>query len=343
MPELKIGDRWVGDAHPPLVIAEVGINHEGDVRKARRMVEDAKAAGAECVKFQCHVIEDEMIPNAVVPGNATESIWDIMSRCALDEADERCLKDLVESEGMTYLSTPFSRAAADRLERIGVRAYKIGSGECNNYPLVRHIASFGKPVILSTGMNDLASIQPAVDILHEEEIPYVLMHCTSMYPTPYANVRLGALGELAERFPDAVLGLSDHSIGNYACLAAVALGARVLEKHFTSDKSWAGPDVPISIDPAELRDLIQGSRAVFAALGGHKSVLPEEQPTIDFAYACVVAVRDIPAGESLSRENTWVKRPGTGPIKAAAFEEVLGRVAARPIPKDAQVSREDLL
>ena len=342
MPELKIADRLVGDAHPPLVVAEVGINHEGDPRKARRMVEDARAAGAECVKFQCHVIDDEMIPNAVVPGNASESIWDIMSRCALDEEEERCIKELVEAKGMTYLSTPFSRAAADRLERMGVRAYKIGSGECNNYPLVRHIASFGKPVILSTGMNDLATIQPAVDILRARNVPYALMHCTSMYPTPYEKVRLGALRELAERFPDAVLGLSDHSIGNYACFAAVALGARVIEKHFTSDKSWAGPDVPISIDPAELRDLIQGSRAIFAALGGHKSVLPEEQATIDFAYACVVAVRDIAAGDALSRENTWVKRPGTGPIKAAAFEDVLGRVAARRIPKDAQLSLEDL-
>src|SRR2546430_12230032 len=161
MPELKIADRLVGDAHPPLVVAEVGINHEGDPRKARRMVEDARAAGDECVKFQCHVIDDEMIPNAVVPGNASESIWDIMSRCALDEEEERCIKELVEAKGMTYLSTPFSRAAADRLDRMGVRAYKIGSGECNNYPLVRHIASFGKPVTLRTGMNDLAAIQPA--------------------------------------------------------------------------------------------------------------------------------------------------------------------------------------
>ena len=168
------------------------------------------------------------------------------------------------------------------------------------------------------------------------------MHCTSMYPTPYDKVRLGALHDLAERFPDAVLGLSDHSIGNYACLAAVALGARVLEKHFTSDKTWPGPDIPISIDPSELRDLVQGSRAVFAALGGHKSVLPEEQPTIDFAYSCVVAIRDISAGEPLSPGNVWVKRPGTGGIKAVAYEDVLGRVALRPIRKDAQVSFEDL-
>jgi N-acetylneuraminate synthase len=260
----------------------------------------------------------------------------------LDEAEERSLKELVESKGMLYLSTPFSRAAADRLERLGVAAYKIGSGECNNYPLVRHIASFGKPVILSTGMNDLESIQPAIEILRSYRIPYALMHCTSMYPTPYDKVRLGALSEFRERFPDAVLGLSDHSIGNYACLAAVALGARILEKHFTSSKAWAGPDIPISIDPVELRELVQGSRAVFAALGGRKAILPEEQPTIKFAYACVVVTRDIEAGERLSHRNIWVKRPGTGSIKAAAFEEVLGRVAARPIRKDTQLSLEDL-
>ncbi len=342
MPELRIGDRWIGDCHPPLVIAEVGINHEGDVAKARRMVDDAHAAGAECVKFQCHVIDDEMIPNAVVPGNATESIWDIMSRCALEESEECGLKQRVEAHGMLYLSTPFSRAAADRLERIGVRAYKIGSGECNNYPLIRHIAAFGKPVILSTGMNDLDSIEPAVAILRAAGVPYALLHCTSMYPTPYDKVRLGALRELAARFPDAVLGLSDHSIGNYACLAAVALGARILEKHFTSDKSWPGPDIPISIDPSELRDLVQGSRAVWAALGGRKTVLPEERPTIDFAYACVVAIRDIAPGDTLSLDNVWVKRPGTGPIKAAAFETVLGRVAARLVRRDSQLSFEDI-
>jgi len=145
-----------------------------------------------------------------------------------------------------------------------------------------------------------------------------------MYPTPYEKVRLGALGELAERFPDAVIGLSDHSIGNYTCFAAATLGARILEKHFTSDKTWPGPDVPISIDPTELKDLIQGSRAIHAALGGSKVILPDEKATIDFAYACVVSIRDIKPGEKLSAENIWVKRPGTGEIKAVHYEELLG-------------------
>jgi sialic acid synthase SpsE len=342
MTAFRIGSRVVGDDQPPLVIAEIGINHEGDAAKARRMVDDAAQAGCECVKFQSHVIDDEMIPNDVVPGNATESIWNIMARCALSEADERSLKQYVEQKGLIYLSTPFSRAAADRLRRMDLPAYKIGSGECNNYPLVRHIAGFGKPVILSTGMNDLDSIRPAVEILRAAPVPFALTHCTSMYPTPYDKVRLGGIADLRTAFPDAVVGLSDHSLGNYTCLAAVALGARILEKHFTSDKTWPGPDVPISMDPAELADLVRGSRAVFDALGGAKTILPDEQPTIDFAYACVVTIEDIAAGDAFSAANVWVKRPGTGEIKARDFERVLGRRAARAIPANTQVRWSDL-
>jgi sialic acid synthase SpsE len=342
MRRIQIHDRVIADDQPPLVIAEIGINHEGDVNKARRMVDDAIKAGCECVKFQCHVVDDEMIPNDVVPGNATETIWDIMARCALSESDERELKRAVEDAGAIYLSTPFSRAAADRLEAMHVLAYKIGSGECNNYPLIRHIAGFGKPVILSTGMNDLSSIRPAVEILRGAGVSYALTHCTSMYPTPYSKVRLGAIGELRDAFPDAVVGLSDHSLGTYTCLAAVALGARILEKHFTSDKTWPGPDVAISLDPPELADLVRGSRAVFEALGGGKTILPEEQPTIDFAYACVVTTREVKSGELLSNENVWVKRPGTGEIKARDFEKVLGRRATRTIPANAQVGWKDV-
>src|SRR3954469_22831409 len=204
---IDFNGRLIGADHPPLVIAEIGINHEGSLDKAIEMIDDAHAAGCECVKFQSHVIEDEMIPNGVIPGNATESIWDIMARCALSEDEERRLKAYVESRGMIFLSTPFSRAAAVRLESMGVRAYKIGSGECNNYPLVRHIASYGKPVILSTGMNDLDSIEPSVNILRRAGVPYALLHCTSMYPTPYEKVHLGALAVLAENYPDAVIGL----------------------------------------------------------------------------------------------------------------------------------------
>jgi N-acetylneuraminate synthase len=339
---IRIGDRLVGCDHPPLVVAEIGINHEGDFDKAVRMIDDAHAAGCECVKFQCHVVDDEMIPNDVVPGNTHETIWNIMVRCALSEEQDRALMAYAESKGMIYLSTPFSRAAAVRLEEMNLCAYKIGSGECNNYPLIRHVAGYGKPVILSTGMNSLQSIAPAVDILRQRGVPFALLHCTSIYPTPYSKVRLGALGDLQTAFPDAVVGLSDHTLGNYTCFGAVPLGASILEKHFTSDKTWPGPDVPISIDPRELRELIEGSRAIHLALGGSKTILREEQPTIDFAYACVVSLRDVLPGEPLTPENIWVKRPGTGEIKAASFEQILGRLAARPIAANTQVKWTDL-
>jgi N-acetylneuraminate synthase len=337
MCEIEISGRKIGPAHKPFVIAEIGINHQGGVSKAVRMVDDAARVGCECIKFQCHVVEDEMIPNNVVPGNAAESIWDIMDRCKLSESEDAYLKKYVESKGMIYLSTPFSRAAADRLQRLGVAAFKIGSGECNNYPLVEHIARFSKPVILSTGMNDLASVGRAVDIFKRNRVPHAILHCTSIYPTPYAKVRLGALAQLRQAFPDTVLGLSDHSLGNYTCFAAVALGASILEKHFTSDKTWPGPDISLSIDPTELKDLIQGANAIHQALGGSKDILPAEQPTIDFAYACVVSTRNIVAGEKLTPDNTWVKRPGTGRIKAADYPRVLGKKAKVNIAANSQI------
>jgi len=342
--EMTIGNRIIGLDHPPFVVAEIGINHEGSLDKALRMVDDAARAGAECIKFQCHVIEDEMVPAArkVIPGNAKESIWDIMSRCVLTREEDRKIKEYVESKGIIYLSTPFSRAAADRLEELGVSAYKIGSGECNNYPLIEHIASFGKPVILSTGMNNLESIERAVGILRSVSVPFALLHCTSLYPTPYDKVRLGAIEELADAFPDAVIGLSDHSIGNYTSFAAVALGARILEKHFTSDKSWPGPDIAISVNPDELADLIEESRATWLALGGTKEILDEEGPTIAFAYASVVATRTIEKGERFTTANIWVKRPGIGEIRAADFSRVLGRIAARSIEINGFLSWDDL-
>lgn len=341
-PEFEIQGRKIGAAHPPLVIAEIGINHEGSYDKAIQMVDDARRAGCECVKFQYHVIEDEMIPNDVVPGNAQESIWDIMKRCALSRDEEQRLKQYVDDCGLIYLSTPFSRAAANELEALKVSWYKIGSGECNNYPLIRHVARFGKPVVLSTGMNDIDSIRPAVDIFRAARVPFALLHCTSMYPTPYDRVRLGAIADLREAFPEAVLGLSDHSLGAYTCFAAIPLGAAILEKHFTSSFDWPGPDIPISVDPAQLADMVKGSQAIHSALGGSKKILAEEQPTIDFAYACVVTTRPIAAGETFSADNIWVKRPGTGEIKARDYERLFGTVATRNLPKNAQVTWADV-
>ncbi|MCX6181575.1 MAG: N-acetylneuraminate synthase family protein [Bacteroidetes bacterium] len=341
MREIKIKHRTIGENFPPLVIAEIGINHEGDYVKLKKMVDDAFEAKCECVKIQTHIVEDEMIPNDITPDHCTESVYDIMKRCALSAQEEIDIKNYIEGKGMIFMSTPFSRAAADRLEKLGVEIYKIGSGECNNYPLVEHIASFGKPIILSTGMNNIESIAKAVKIMEKYNVPYALTHCTSMYPTPYDKVRLGGIEDLKKNFPNAIVGLSDHSLGNYTCFAAVSLGARILEKHFTSDKTWPGPDVALSIDPIELKELVFGSNAIFQALGGSKNILKEEQPIIDFAYSCVVTIKDVKEGDVFSKENLWVKRPGSGQVLAEKYYDILGKPAKRNIQKDEQLLLTD--
>lgn len=341
-PEIQIGHRKIGYEYNPLVIAEIGINHEGSLDLAITISDAAIDAGAEVVKHQTHVVEDEMSEHAkkVIPGNAEVSIYEIMQRCALDETQEQSLKQHIESRGAIFISTPFSRSAADRLERMNVPGYKIGSGECNNYPLIRHIARFGKPVILSTGMNDLPSIAKAVEVLRQHQVPYALLHCTNVYPSPDASIRLGALLQLQETFPDAVVGLSDHSIDNLACLGASALGAAILERHFIDDKSRPGPDVCCSMNPVELADLIKQTKRLKLMRGGEKGAVAEESPTIAFAYASVVAIKDILAGEVLSAENLWVKRPGTGDFLAADYDRLLGRKAKTAIASGEQLKRE---
>lgn len=344
-PFIQIQDRKVGYDHDPLVIAEIGINHEGSLQTAFEMVDAAHSAGAEVVKHQTHIVEDEMSAAAhqVIPGNADVSIYDIMSRCALDEKEERELKGYVERKGMIFVSTPFSRAAAERLHRFGVQAYKIGSGECNNYPLIEHIARYGKPVILSTGMNTIPSIGKAVAILRAHKVPYALLHCTNVYPTPPHIVRLGAMTQLAKEFPDAVVGLSDHTTDNLACLGAVALGASILERHFTDRIDRPGPDIACSMDPRALRELIHGSKILRQERGGEKGYVTEEQPTIDFAFATVVTTAAIPAGSVLEADNVWVKRPGSGEIPAEQYPRVLGTRAARDLPADTHLAWSDLM
>ncbi len=341
---IEIGQRRVGVDYPPLVIVEIGINHEGSLETAFEMVDAAWKSGAEVIKHQTHIVEDEMSQEAkkVIPGNASVSIYEIMERCALDEEDELKLKAYIESKGMIFISTPFSRAAADRLERMGVSSYKIGSGECSNYPLIEHIASFGKPMIVSTGMNNILSVTKMVAILEKYNISYVLLHTTNLYPTPSHLVRLGAMQELQKAFPDAIVGLSDHTTSNLACFAATALGASVLERHFTDKMERPGPDIINSMDPVALKELIIGSAEIARMRGGKKEAAKEEQVTIDFAFATVVTIRPIKEGEIFTKENLWVKRPGTGEIKAEAYAELLGKTAANDIDNDRHLCRDDI-
>lgn len=343
-PFIEIAGRKIGLDYNPLVIAEIGINHNGSIEVAKKMVDAAARAGVEMVKHQTHIVADEMSAAAkkVVPSHTKESIYEIMEACSLNEEDEIELKRYIEEKGMIFISTPFSRAAAERLERMNVPGYKIGSGECNNYPLLKHIASFGKPIILSTGMNTIESISKAVAIFKESKVPYALLHTTNVYPTPARIVRLGALSEIQEEFKDTIIGLSDHTVSNHACFGAVALGASILERHFTDNMERIGPDIVCSMDEKACSELIKGANLIKEMRGGRKGPVEEEKATIDFAYATVVAIKEIKTGETLTKENIWVKRPGTGEILAEDFEKLLGKTALNNIANASFVSWKDI-
>ncbi len=345
MKEIEISNRKIGPDHKPLLIAEIGINHNGSLDEAKKIVDAAVLAGIEVIKHQTHVVEDEMSPEAqkVIPGNSDKSIYQIMEECALSEDDEIALKEYVEQKGCIFISTPFSRAAADRLERMGVEAYKIGSGECNNLPLLDHVSDFGKPMIVSTGMNSLESVHQTVSFLKKKNAEFALLHTTNLYPTPNNLVRLGAMEALMNEFPDLIIGLSDHTVSNHACFGAVALGASILERHFTDTMTREGPDIICSMDPIQAKDLIEGANILFSQRGGSKEPAKEEQVTIDFAFATVVSIADISKGDTFTKENLWVKRPGTGEILAAEYQNILGKKANKFIPNNTHLRKEDII
>ncbi len=340
---MKIGNREISANHAPLVIAEIGINHGGDLEVAKNMVRLAAAAGCECVKHQTHIVEDEMTDEAksIFPPNADVAIWDVMAQCALSLDDEAELKRYTEELGMIWISTPFSRAAADFLEELDVPAYKIGSGEADNLPLIRHIAKKGKPVIMSTGMQSIDTIRASVQILEDAGIEYALLECTNLYPSPPEIVSLQGVTDLKNAFPNAVVGFSDHSIGPEMALASVALGASILERHYTDTRYRKGPDISCSMDPAELRFLIDRSREIHTALMNPKQRTGPEEDVYRFARASVVADKDLSAGSILTEADIWARRPGSGEIAGYDFDKVVGKKLKVSVQRNQQLKWSD--
>lgn len=344
MTSFEIAGTKIGANEPPIVVAEIGINHEGKLDVAIEMADAAIDAGAKFIKHQTHIPDAEMSLEArdVIPGNAEESIYDVISRCTLSAEEEFSLMQHVQKRGAIFFSTPFSREAADRLEDWNVPLYKIGSGECNNYPLVDHIAKFRKPVILSTGMNSIESIRTSVEIFRSARVPFALLHTTNLYPTPSRLLRLGGVTELKKAFPDAVVGLSDHSLNNLACISSIALGARIVERHFTDSKSRPGPDIICSMDGKELSGLLDGVQQIYQASGGSRVAAEEEKVTIAFAFSSVVATRKISRGESLGPDNIWLKRPNGGDFGPLDLTKLYGRIAISDIEENRQVQKNQL-
>ena len=335
---MKIGDRSIGPNEPPLIIAEIGINHGGNLDVAKNMVDLITQSGCECVKHQTHIIEDEMTEEAkeIFPPNADKSIWDVMKECSLTLDEEQELKEYAENLGLIWISTPFSRMAADFLDEIDVPAFKIGSGEADNLPLINHIAQKGKPIILSTGMQSIKSLKNSVKILENSGVEYALLECTNLYPSPPEIVSLQGIRELKEAFPKALVGFSDHSIGPNIALASVALGACIIERHFTDTRYRIGPDITCSMDPAELRLLVDRSVEIHKALMSPKQRTEPEEEVYKFARASVVADIDMPAGHTITEKDIWVRRPGSGEIPGYKYNDIIGKKLRLDVKKNHQ-------
>ena len=336
---MKIGNRSIGPNEPPLVIAEIGINHGGDLDVAKNMVDLIASSGCECVKHQTHIIEDEMTEEAksIFPPNADKSIWDVMKECSLTLDEEKELKKHAENLGLIWISTPFSRKAVDFLDHIDVPAFKIGSGEADNLPLINHIAKKGKPIIMSTGMQSIQSLKNSVEILENSHVEYALLECTNLYPSPPEIVSLKGIEELKEAFPKAVVGFSDHSIGPEMALASVALGACIVERHFTDTRYRNGPDISCSMDPAELRLMIDRSVEIYKALKNPKQRTTPEEDVYKFARASIVADKDMPAGHIITEKDIWARRPGSGEIPGYKYHDVIGKKLRLAVKKNHQL------
>jgi N-acetylneuraminate synthase len=342
---LKIGSRTVSQETPPLVVAELGINHSGSINKAKELVLAAKEAGAEAVKTQIHIPDAEMTQDArkVRPPNASKSIYEVIDESSLDLEAEQELRLFVRDHGLIYIATPFSLAALSFLKSIQPDAIKIGSGEIDHTLFVREVAASGFPVIASTGMHSASEIFSSINELRAYSTNYALLQCTNVYPCPPAAVALHGMNELENLYQPDAIGFSDHCEGTVIALAAIALGAQIVEKHFIDDPRATGPDVSASMTPSQLKELILGGNEIFQALGRSKARQPEEEATYRFARSSVYALRNIRRGEKFTRENLWAKRPGTGEIPAQSLPGLLGQFAARDILAEKLLVTKDVL
>jgi N-acetylneuraminate synthase len=340
MTELPIGERLVGDGHPCYVIAEACINHNGDFGTALRMVEAARAAGADAIKFQVHYLDDEMLPDVPTSANFGKPLREVLEETNLSDDEHVALKEHCGALGIEYLCTAYCREAGAFLARLGVAAFKTGSGEATNHPFLRSLAQYGAPLLVSTGMTTLDEVDRTVEVVRDTGTPFGIFHCTSEYPPVYEDLNLGLISFYKDRY-GVVVGHSDHTPNIYSAIAAVANGASLVEKHLTLDKTQPGADHAVSIEPAELYELVRGIRIVEAAAGSTKDVFERERPIRAWAHHSVVSLGPIAAGELLTEANVWVKRPGTG-IPASELDVVLGRRAARAIAASTLVTWDDL-
>ncbi len=344
MKDISFGTIRIGETHPVVIIAEVACQHGGDMANAKRLVDAAKKSGADIVKFQLHRPEAEMTPKSI-------QFWgggmdEILARSKFSTYEEhKELKTYCEKVGIVYLCTPFSKEAGDILERVGVSAFKTGSGELTNLPMIRHLARKGKPLIISTGMCTLDEIDDVASVCRKEQCDFMLTHCLSEYPPRYSDMNLRLIPELQERF-GVPIGSSDHSPDWYSALAAVALGAKVLEKHFTLP-DLHGPDDVVSLTPIRFAEMVRAVRVVEQTLiKKPKNISSSEQIVRNWAHHSVVTMDAVRAGDALCVDALTAKRPGSGILAKYLdplhSEALAGKRFKKALPRNTVVRWEDI-
>jgi N-acetylneuraminate synthase len=344
--ELWIGSRRIGPGEPCFIVAEIGQAHDGSLGTAHAYIDAAAAAGADAIKFQTHIAAAESTPAErfrVQFSRQDSTRYEYWKRMEFTEEQWRGLAEHSAERGLVFLSSPFSGEAVDLLERIGVAAWKVGAGEVSNLPMLERMARTGKPVLLSSGMSPWSDLDEAVACVIRLGAPVAVYQCTTAYPCPPEKIGLNLLPELRERYGCPV-GLSDHSGTIFAGLAAITMGADLLEVHVTFSRECFGPDVPASVTTAELRQLVEGARFIERALSSpvDKAAMATELTELRRLFGkSVVALRDLPAGHHLTEADLGLKKPGTG-IPAGRLDRVLNRTLKRAVAADTLLSEEDL-
>ena len=340
-PEFEIRNRNIGDSQPCFIIAEACDNHKGSLDTAKEMITQAKIAGADAIKFQHHLPDEEMLPDIPMSDNFDEPLYEFLKKYALTLDQHIELKEFCEKEKILYMCTPFSLKAALEINNL-VQLFKIGSGEMTDIPTLKAISKLEKPMILSTGMSSFDEIDRTYQVLIDEDTQFALLNCVSEYPPVYEDLNLGVIKLMKEKYPKAIIGHSDHTPDLYTSFAAVSLGAKIIEKHVILDKNDSGPDQSVSIDFKELAQLVEGIRKIEVGLGNKKIVHAKEKQIREWAFRSLVSTKYISKGSIIKQEDIWSKRPGTG-IPSHLMDRVIGKIARENIPSNKLLEWDDFI
>lgn len=349
MKEIQIQNKTIGKNSPIFLIAEAGVNHNGKLKLAKKLIDLAAEANVDAIKFQSYITENVFIKKApkakyqIDFEKNEETFFEMVKKYEFNKEDFRIIQDHCKKKGIIFLSTPYDNTSVEWLEELNVPAYKIGSGDMNNFPLLKLICSKKKPIILSTGMATLEEVKETVEFLKVNNIhDVVILQCTTNYPSQYSEINLNVIETYTQEFPNYIIGFSDHSLGIIASIGAAAKGVKLIEKHFTLDKNMEGPDHKASLSPQELFEWVQKIRTLEKCLGSYSKKPSEVEEEISkIARKSIVSLKTLNVGDTIKKEDIGIKRPGIG-IPPRFFTEIIGKKVKNIIQKDSVILWEDI-